>query len=206
MHADITLLQAEMFLARQSAPGVTAAGLAEVLGAGSPRRLAPNDPLCVEGEPGDAMFFLLEGSLRVQRRDPHGRLRELARMAAPCMVGHMALVDNSPRSASVVADERCNLVSLDRAVWQKLHGEASLRGSALRRMVLASLSAQLADANTKVRTLIGGEPEAMVMSAEEEEVITLPDAALQPLSDDESEEVMRLSGLLDGWTSEEPHT
>jgi hypothetical protein len=27
-----------------------------------------------------------------------------------------------------------------------------------------------------------------------------------PLTDDESEEVMRLSGLLDGWTSEEPRT
>lgn len=207
MNYDQALIQAEAFLNRVPVPGITTAGLAEVFCAGSPRRLAAHDPLCVEGEPGDAMYFLLEGAIRVQRRDPHGRLRELARMAAPCMVGQMALVDHSPRSASCVADERCFLIAIDRAVWLHLQAEPSARGSAMRRVVLSSLCTQLADANAKVKSLIGGGPEVVVETPEEaDDLLSLPDTALQPLTDDESEEVMRLSGLLDGWTSEEPRT
>jgi CRP-like cAMP-binding protein len=207
MNYDQALIQAEAFLNRLSVPGITTAGLAEVLCAGSPRRLAAHDPLCVEGEPGDAMYFLLEGSIRVQRRDPHGRLRDLARMAAPCMVGQMALVDHSPRSASCVADDRCFLIAIDRAVWLHLQAEPSVRGSAMRRVVLSSLCSQLAGANAKVRELMGGGPELVVEThGQADDLLTLPDTALQPLTDDESEEVMRLSGLLDGWTSEEPRT
>ena len=82
--------------------GVRPEHLAEVLAAATLQRLGDGDALCTEGDPGDAMYFLVDGAIRVQRRDARGKMRELAVMHPPTLVGHMSLVDHSPRSASSV--------------------------------------------------------------------------------------------------------
>lgn len=136
--------------------GVKINHLAQVLAAARLRRLGNGDALITEGEAGDELYFLLDGSVRVQRRDSKGRMRELAVMQAPCLVGHMSLVDNSPRSASCLAEGRTVVAALDRKTYNDILTEASPRGTALRRLLLASLTRQLADANGRIQDLIDG--------------------------------------------------
>src|SRR6266567_2870616 len=63
-----------------------------------PVRLAPGQTLFREGETGDCMYVLLEGSADVFVGEV------LVESATPgALLGEMALVDSSPRTATVVA-------------------------------------------------------------------------------------------------------
>ena len=64
--------------------------------------LAPGDTLFKAGDPGDAMFVLLEGMMDVMVGD-----KVVEHSTRGVIVGEMALIDQSPRGATVVARESC---------------------------------------------------------------------------------------------------
>ena len=74
----------------------------------NPVRLAPGEVLFKAGDAPDAMYVLLEGSLAVQVGD---KLVENATRGA--IIGEMALIDQSPRVATVVARESSRLAKID---------------------------------------------------------------------------------------------
>ena len=104
--------QARKLLEAHPVRGVSPAALARVLTAAQLKRMNDHDHLCAEGDPGDAMYFLLDGAIRVTRTDPQGKMRELAVVQSPAIVGHMALIDHSPRSANCTASGRTVVASL----------------------------------------------------------------------------------------------
>lgn len=73
------------------------------------------DVIFNDGDPGDVMYIVQAGELEVLYR---GKVIET--VGAGGIVGEMALVDQSPRSATVVAKTDCKLVSLDEAGF-KIH-------------------------------------------------------------------------------------
>lgn len=70
--------------------------------------LAPGDTLFQAGETGDAMFVLLEGAMDVVVGD-----QVVERSARGAILGEMALIDRSPRGATVIAREPCRLAKID---------------------------------------------------------------------------------------------
>jgi len=70
--------------------------------------LAPGEVLFREGDAGDCMFVLLEGTADIL---VGSRVVETAVKGA--LLGEMALIDNSPRSASVVAKTECRMAKID---------------------------------------------------------------------------------------------
>jgi CRP-like cAMP-binding protein len=71
--------------------------------------IAPGDFLFREGERGDKMYVLLEGNADVMVADL------VVEAAAPgALLGEMALIDDSPRTASVVAKTPCRFAQIDR--------------------------------------------------------------------------------------------
>lgn len=148
------LQQAAAFLRATPVRGVRPHHLAAVLGATSLRRHSTGEVLCSEGDAGDEMFFLVDGSIQVTRRDSRGRSRDLATIRAPALVGHMSLVDNSPRSATCTTGERSVVGVMDRRQYNALLSEPSDRGTALRRLLCASLTRQLVGANGRIRGML----------------------------------------------------
>lgn len=67
------------------------------------------------GDKGGEMYVVLEGSARIHVR---GRVVEIAGPGA--IVGEMAMVDDAPRSATVVAVSRCCVVPIGRAEFDLL--------------------------------------------------------------------------------------
>jgi CRP-like cAMP-binding protein len=67
-------------------------------------RLNTNDVLCREGDEGHSMYIIREGVVRVERDAGNGQPLTLARLSEGMVVGEMALVDEAPRSASLVAE------------------------------------------------------------------------------------------------------
>jgi CRP/FNR family cyclic AMP-dependent transcriptional regulator len=72
-------------------------------------QLAPGDSLFREGEKGEKMYVLLEGEMEILLGD---FVLETVRQGA--LIGEMALIDDSPRTASVVAKTSCRLAEIDR--------------------------------------------------------------------------------------------
>lgn len=70
--------------------------------------LPDGETLFKEGEAGDTMYVLMSGTADISVK---GRVVETATSGA--ILGELALIDNSPRSANVVATSTCNLLAIN---------------------------------------------------------------------------------------------
>ena len=71
-------------------------------------KLAPGDFLFKEGDKRDVAYVLLEGEMEVRLDD------YVPETAGPgALIGEMALIDGSPRSANAMAKTNCRLASID---------------------------------------------------------------------------------------------
>lgn len=73
-----------------------------------------------EGQPGDAWYVVFEGSVEVLAGDPIEGERVLLRLGPPACFGEMAILDGSPRSATVRASERSTVFRFPRADFREL--------------------------------------------------------------------------------------
>jgi len=73
-----------------------------------------------EGDPGDSIFLLAKGSVRVLVIGGHGRPLEIRRLDAPDFFGEVAALSAKPRSATVVAVTACELLEIDRWALERL--------------------------------------------------------------------------------------
>jgi CRP/FNR family transcriptional regulator, cyclic AMP receptor protein len=105
------------------------------------RRFAAGAPIMRAGDAGSAFFVLLDGAARVVT--PKGRPK---RLRAGDFFGEMALLDDSPRSADVVADGDVLTMTISRSAFGKL-----LRSEpALAHELLRALAARLRAAESSV--------------------------------------------------------
>jgi CRP/FNR family transcriptional regulator, cyclic AMP receptor protein len=58
-----------------------------------------------QGQPGVGLFIVVSGHARVGQEDAHGDIRELALLGPGDVFGELSLLDDLPRSASVIATE-----------------------------------------------------------------------------------------------------
>lgn len=68
-----------------------------------------------EGEPGDRVFFIMQGRVKVHQRHSDGHDQELAQLGDTDIVGEMAVLDNRPRSATVTALEDTDVMVVEKA-------------------------------------------------------------------------------------------
>jgi CRP-like cAMP-binding protein len=91
------------------------------------RRFRPGDAVVRQGEMGNELFFIARGEVRVSRRveGPGGDAGEafLARLGPGSLFGEMALISSEPRGASVICEERCDLLQLTRAQVEQAAAE-----------------------------------------------------------------------------------
>ena len=69
-------------------------------------------PVFAEGTPGDKLYVILSGSVRISRQVPGMGEEALAILKAGDYFGEMALIDDFPRSADAIAHESCRLLVL----------------------------------------------------------------------------------------------
>jgi CRP-like cAMP-binding protein len=75
-------------------------------------RLEDGAAVVRQGDPGQSLFLVAAGELRVHMRLPDGRERELARLFENTLFGEMALLANQPRLASVTVVGDADLVEV----------------------------------------------------------------------------------------------
>jgi CRP-like cAMP-binding protein len=82
--------------------------------------LEEGDVVFLEGEPGDYVCFVAEGSLQVTKTSPGGQATPLTTLSKGQSIGEMAVVEDAPRSANVVALTKTRLVTLSRQEFETL--------------------------------------------------------------------------------------
>lgn len=99
-----------------------------------------------EGEPGKDMYVLLQGTAEVSLG---GDVVEIAQPGA--LLGEMALVDSSRRSATVITSTTCRFVSIDARQFDLLVRESP----EFARHVMRVMAERLRHMNERLRLAIG---------------------------------------------------
>jgi CRP/FNR family cyclic AMP-dependent transcriptional regulator len=84
------------------------------------RRSAPRgSTIMAAGDPTDSLYIVISGRLKVMMGDADGKEVILTILGPGEFFGEMGLIDDEPRSASVVAIEPCELLSIAKRDFKK---------------------------------------------------------------------------------------
>jgi CRP-like cAMP-binding protein len=120
------------------------------LGRLTSRRTCPKDTVVFfENEEGDSFFIIVDGRIKVTILGDDGREVILSVLSRGDFFGEMALLDNEPRSATAIAVEDTELLSLHRNDFQSVLTDNRSIMSAL----IKILTARLRRANHQISTL-----------------------------------------------------
>ena len=79
-----------------------------------------DDIIFEEGEPGDCLFLVVSGSVRISKMGRGGKQETLGLIAPGNFFGEMALIDGQPRSAQATAAEATVLGKIDSASFARI--------------------------------------------------------------------------------------
>lgn len=99
--------------------GLTEAELEKIAKVAERKRVERGASIVRAGDSTDSLYILLTGRAKVTNTDEEGKEIILAWLESGEFFGEMGLIDGSPRSASVVAVEPCELLSLSKAEFQR---------------------------------------------------------------------------------------
>lgn len=117
------------------------------------RSFAANTVVVNEGDDGSSLFVVQHGSLKVFLTDENGREVTLSLLDPGDYFGELALLDEAPRSASVIAVTRSELLQIPRSAFLEMI-EAH---PACMQVVVRNLVARIRELSDNVRSLALGD-------------------------------------------------
>ncbi len=113
-------------------------------------QLKPGDLLCEEGSQGDCFFIIESGSLQVARSTKQGDNQTIAKVTGPTVIGEMALLDGSKRSATVRAFSDVSLYQIDCDDFQVLRNNWNAASYKVIRNLGLTLCHRLRETNLRI--------------------------------------------------------
>jgi CRP/FNR family cyclic AMP-dependent transcriptional regulator len=101
------------------------------------------------GDPTDSLYIIISGRLKVMMGEADGKEVILAILGPGEFFGEMGLIDDSPRSATVLAIEPCELLAVSKFAFKKCLAEKFEVAMA----VLRVLTRRLREADRKIGSL-----------------------------------------------------
>ena len=101
------------------------------------REFRANEYVFRTGQPAAAMFIILSGEIKIAREGKDGTSVELVRLKENDTFGELALLDNSPRSASAVSVKNSKLLAIFREDLNDfIHSNPETGGKILRKLAI----------------------------------------------------------------------
>jgi CRP-like cAMP-binding protein len=113
-------------------------------------RFGAGEALISEGQPGQAMFVIIRGRVDVRSSAPDGSTSLVAELGPGAHVGEMALIDDAPTSASVVARETVYSFRLARDQFEALLSSNQRIQLRIYTVLVQTLVKRLREANAKL--------------------------------------------------------
>ncbi len=114
------------------------------------RSYAAGEALVRKGETGDALFLIVDGAVKIVSENAQGEELVLNQCGPGETIGEMSLLDQSPRSASVVALSATRVLELDRAAFTEIINQQP----ELSLLLIRSISSRLRFATTYIEKAI----------------------------------------------------
>jgi CRP-like cAMP-binding protein len=148
------------------------------------RQIPPGEVLCREGGVGQQLFFVLAGRFTVSKSDVRGVERPIGKVEAPALLGQLATIERTRRTATVIAVEPALVALMDLVTFQLLVRDTGPEGATLRGLLLSSLTRQLVAGNARLRQILAAQrPEAGSVEST-------------------GQAMLSTSGLFEGWSDE----
>ena len=144
---------------------------------------APNTVLFEKDQPGDAMYLIRSGRVRIFLRDAQGNDITFRHYGSGQIVGEFALIDDKPRSASAEAVEPVDAMVLNRENFLQLMKERPMLGVEMMRSLAERVrytSSYLERLFSAINLLVNNDYEAaireMSISSDQDEIQNLINA------------------------------
>ncbi len=159
--------------------GMSPEALAAIARTLKTRRFRRGEVLFHEGDPGDALFIVASGAVKVVVPSEEGDEAILATLRRGDFLGELALLDGAPRSASAIALEPTEVMALPRDQFRALLADEP----AMRDALLSSLAGELRRLTKHVAELhfldLTGRLAARLTRLAEEHGQSLPDGSVR---------------------------
>jgi len=144
---DLTLLKKVALF-----EGLTNAQLQKVAALATPRTFGGSEYIFREGEPGDSMFVIVEGKVRISKSVPGIGEEALAILERGQYFGEMSLIEErGPRSADAIAHVPCTLWAFERDRLDQLMFTDKDLAYVLLWTFVRTLSERLRETNDKIK-------------------------------------------------------
>jgi signal transduction histidine kinase len=110
----------DSFLRNHLLADIGPAAYTQVAAVIQPIRYRPNEIIFEENEPGDSLYLIAEGSVKISKKGRAGQQETLAYLMAEDFFGEMALIDTGKRSAQAAAVDDVLIGRLNRQGWNLL--------------------------------------------------------------------------------------
>ncbi|MCB9761496.1 MAG: cyclic nucleotide-binding domain-containing protein [Alphaproteobacteria bacterium] len=110
----------------------------------------PSTVLFSEGEPGDTLWIILNGSVTLTRRTDAGELLELDRARQGDLFGELALISPAPRATTATTLQETDLLVLNRSRNKKLLAERNPAAEALLRYITLRVCRRLRQTDARI--------------------------------------------------------
>jgi CRP-like cAMP-binding protein len=101
------------------------------------------DTIFEEGDKGTFMCFVQKGRVSVVKKDVNGEVVVMGTEGPGQNFGEMAVLDGEPRSATCVAETKCEILSLAKTELEKMLKERPQVGIDILRIIAISLSRRM---------------------------------------------------------------
>lgn len=108
-HLVARLLSASPFFA-----GLSPDALDKIAATCLPKRLAPREVLFLKGDPGDGLYAIRRGQIRIGTTDDDGQQMTMNLLGGGDVFGEIALLDGRPRTADAIAIEETEMFFVPR--------------------------------------------------------------------------------------------
>ncbi len=118
-----------------------------------PLDLQQGDYLFHQGDPAEALYFVVSGRVSVMLEQPSAKAIRVRSITGYNVVGEMGLYRNTARIASVVAEERCMILRLTREAFLTMQEKDPQVSGALHSFIVRTLADRVSFATSEIAAL-----------------------------------------------------
>lgn len=135
--------------------GLSDADLIRLASVCEERRMAEGTTVFIENMPGESLFLVRKGSIRISRMFAEGDEKLLAVLGPAEVFGEMAVVDGLPRAATARVADEASLISLKKQDFETLCESDPALAVKLTVNIMRVFSKRVRDASDEYRDMLG---------------------------------------------------
>ncbi len=134
--------------------GLSDGELAKLAGFCEMREMAEGTTVFIENMPGESLFLVKKGTIRISRMFAEGDEKTLIVLGPEDIFGEMAVIDGLPRSATARVAENAELISLNKKSLEQLCRDDAALALKLVNNIVKVFSQRVREANEEYREML----------------------------------------------------